>query len=107
MTAKAGGNGPTPGRPDFGPQTASTGGWEQTNGPGRLPLAGPGPPTLGAKKARHCGPRSGHPARITAQKTLSWSSRATHPAWGYFLVPPVPLEEQGIEGRVPQPQGGR
>ena len=58
------------------------------------------------RKAGHVGPLSGHAARITDLKTLSWASGAAHHRRGYLLVSSLPPEEHGIEGPVPQPPGG-
>ena len=41
-----------------------------------------------SQKAGHVGPRSGHSARITARRTPSCSSRATHPPGGTSRFPP-------------------
>ena len=58
------------------------------------------------RKAGHVASLSDHAARYTARRTLSWSTGAAHPPMGYLPVPPVPLEEHGIEGPVPHPPGG-
>ena len=52
-------------------------------------------PFLG--KAGHVGSLSGHAARITDLRTLSWSSGAANPPWGYLSVSSVPPEEHSIE----------
>ena len=42
--------------------------------------------TLPSGKAGLPGPWFGHPAQITARRTLSWSPRATHPPVGTFWL---------------------
>ena len=41
-----------------------------------------------SRKAGHPGCWSGHPARVTARRTLSWSPRATRPPGGTSHLPP-------------------
>ena len=52
-----------------------------------------------SRKAGHVGPRSGHPARITARRTLSWYSRPTNPPGGTFRFPPSLRRSTASKGR--------
>ena len=70
----------------------------------REPVAGlrvrdaehPPPPS---RKAGHVGSLSGHPAQITARRTLLWSSWATHPLGGTSWFPPSLRRSTASEGR--------
>ena len=52
-----------------------------------------------SRKAGHVGPLSGHAARITDLRTLSWSSGAAHPPGGTSRFPPSLRRSTASKGR--------
>ena len=52
-----------------------------------------------SRKAGHVGPLSGHTARITDRRTLSWSSGDAHPRGGTSQFPLSPWRSRASKGR--------
>ena len=56
-----------------------------------------------SRKAGHVGPLSGHAARTTDLRTLSWSSGAAHPSGGTSRFPPSLRRSRASKGRFLNP----
>ena len=93
--------------------------WRRRVAPAVAPVGegaaqGPGEPVVGvrirdaehcppSRKAGHVGSLSGHTARITDLRDLSWSSGAAHPPGGTSRFPPSLLRSTASKGRFLNP----